>query len=308
MSMSDIERPSVADREILCPYCGYDLRGASMTGLCSECGRSFDRLELASTRIAWAQAQRIGQVAAFWRTVWSTTFGRRCLSHEINAAHDPGAARRFWVINSFFVWAIPAAVVIGAGFYFGGYEFLVRDHPMYELYLDLPLGRIWIDLWLPLIVAYTTWGVVPLCMLGVIMWATGSVTYMLHPGGASPGRQAAGVALGFYASGPLAWIVPAMAIAGIVLLLHWRNVINYGTIVVYGGIIVSFCGVVVFAAVLRWIINVVLLIRGMCESALSCVGWLAVLMLIWLGGATLIMVILPWTFGLMWLMVDSQLP
>ena len=61
-----------------CLGCGYDLRGMAeepgRAPRCPECGRRFDRSEQAGLRAPWVQRNRLGVMAAYWRTVWLVTF------------------------------------------------------------------------------------------------------------------------------------------------------------------------------------------------------------------------------------------
>src|SRR5687768_6844600 len=54
-------------RALLCPGCGYDVRGAA-GGRCSECGLVVDRPSLERSGVPWAQRASVGRVRAFCST------------------------------------------------------------------------------------------------------------------------------------------------------------------------------------------------------------------------------------------------
>ena len=54
---------------VLCPDCGYDLRG-STSARCSECGFPLDVLRTRETQIPWSHRRELGRFKAYWKTVW----------------------------------------------------------------------------------------------------------------------------------------------------------------------------------------------------------------------------------------------
>jgi len=54
---------------IVCPDCGYDLRG-STSARCSECGFALDVLRVRETLIPWSHRRELGWLRAYWKTVW----------------------------------------------------------------------------------------------------------------------------------------------------------------------------------------------------------------------------------------------
>src|SRR3954471_13389032 len=63
----------VADEgEMLCPYCGYDLR-ANPGERCSECGKPIDRNDQAPSTIPWIHRRHSGRVRSYLKTVWLVT-------------------------------------------------------------------------------------------------------------------------------------------------------------------------------------------------------------------------------------------
>src|ERR671913_1426621 len=68
-------------RHLLCPACGYDLRGAA-SGRCSECGLDIAAAELDRIEIPWAYRKVMGRSRAFQKTVLMVTIDARRLRHE----------------------------------------------------------------------------------------------------------------------------------------------------------------------------------------------------------------------------------
>src|SRR4051794_13275118 len=66
------DAPSDPGRSLLCPGCGYDLRG-TIGGRCSECGLEIDRAALERSGFPWAHRASLGRVRAFLKTVWLVT-------------------------------------------------------------------------------------------------------------------------------------------------------------------------------------------------------------------------------------------
>lgn len=54
---------------ILCPECGYDLRGLT-SARCSECGFDVTLLRRGESQIPWCHRKQLGRLRAYWKTVW----------------------------------------------------------------------------------------------------------------------------------------------------------------------------------------------------------------------------------------------
>ena len=79
--MEDASLPHAADKSaaglppaplaegVLCPDCGYDLRG-STSARCPECGFALDVLRTAASQIPWSYRHELGRFRAYWKTVW----------------------------------------------------------------------------------------------------------------------------------------------------------------------------------------------------------------------------------------------
>lgn len=57
---------------LLCPGCGYDLRGLT-SERCPECGFGLAELRAGEAQIPWVHRARLGWFKAYWKTVWWVT-------------------------------------------------------------------------------------------------------------------------------------------------------------------------------------------------------------------------------------------
>src|SRR6478609_3636267 len=92
------ETPAESEHNLLCPACGYDLRGTTAQR-CSECGLELDRAAFQRSTIAWAYRGKIGRISAFVRTVWQFTSDTKAIRYDAakpQSAHDATVYRR-WI-------------------------------------------------------------------------------------------------------------------------------------------------------------------------------------------------------------------
>src|SRR5688572_6299845 len=100
---------------VLCPGCGYDLRGASRDR-CSECGLEIDWNAVRASDIPWAHRRAIRRVRAFWKTVWYVTIDTRRIRQELARPQDARDAGWFraWLTASVWVALVGgAALAVG---------------------------------------------------------------------------------------------------------------------------------------------------------------------------------------------------
>lgn len=187
------------DLALLCPHCGYDLRGA--TGdMCSECGRAVDQAELAKPQIPWVRRDRYSLPGRFLRTAWWVTNHPRRLSQEVAKPIDYRAAQRFRQVVV--LWLTPMTAVL----LLQGWSFLNEVMRWQPEYLS------------PQLLRYVFAAVMAWILLQII---TGLHTYALHPTKASIQRQNRAVALGHFACAPLAF-APLLWGAALYLRTMWR--------------------------------------------------------------------------------------
>lgn len=84
------------DESLLCPDCGYSLRGIS-SDRCPECGLDLTFIRENRSVIPWVHRREIGLWRAYWRTVWQVIARRREFLREVAkpvSYRDAAAFRR----------------------------------------------------------------------------------------------------------------------------------------------------------------------------------------------------------------------
>lgn len=79
---------------VLCPDCGYDLRGLT-SDRCPECGFDLAPLRSAESQIPWVRRRELGRLRAYWRTVWAVFWRPARFCVELARPVSLGDARRF---------------------------------------------------------------------------------------------------------------------------------------------------------------------------------------------------------------------
>lgn len=82
---------------IVCPECGYDLRGSTSTR-CPECGYALDDLRAGRTALPWPNRAVLGRWRAFWATAWLVMRRPLRVTAEAAIPVDEPSARRFTLI------------------------------------------------------------------------------------------------------------------------------------------------------------------------------------------------------------------
>jgi hypothetical protein len=169
---------------ILCPQCGYDLRG-STSPRCSECGHDLALLRTTQSQIPWLHRRQIGRIRAYWRTAWLVTFRNRQFCAEASRPVSYGDAQRFRWVN-----VVLAYVAILAG------------KLAYMLGTDEPFGPIKTVEWLAVPIEVGTF----LALAAL----TGVPSYLFHPRRAPLALQNRAVAMSYYACAPLSLLAGAL--------------------------------------------------------------------------------------------------
>ena len=188
-----------------CPHCGYDLRGTGGSGVCPECGESFDAHALATTAaIPWQHRREIGRLRAFRRTVWMALRRPGELARQAGRPVDYAAARRFQLICVGLAWlAVAPPVVWGA---WAGLRMLANTSGTNNLMSppDPSAGES---------LSFSSWladaGVVAALAAGLLAWlltASGVAGYFFHKRDRPVALQDRAVALSYYAAAPLALV------------------------------------------------------------------------------------------------------
>lgn len=83
---------------LLCPDCGYDLRGLT-ADRCPECGFDVQPLRREESLLPWRRRRELGWLRAYWATVWLVTVRPRRLAIEIAVPQPLRDARLFWLMT-----------------------------------------------------------------------------------------------------------------------------------------------------------------------------------------------------------------
>jgi hypothetical protein len=289
--------------DLLCPACGYDLRGAT-EDRCSECGLVIDRKSLERSAIPWAHRREIGRCRAFVRTFWQVLWDAKGLRNEAakpQVASDGFAFRR-WIAGL----VVLACLGLGGLFHLkaGVKELVFTDRDMRTLMAPGPV----IDVMVPWSagIALRPASLLYVVLFGIyIVQAPGAVfrTRAMLPQQAEASR-----AMGAYVSAPLAVLLVAVAafaflvsreegisrhdqldpkiFLGVMLILLASSVLAVGATIHRTG---------------QWRARV---LRGGYLTGFLAMGELV---LRWIIGGGLILCIVPWCVGFLWILIDSFL-
>lgn len=173
---------------LYCPYCSYDLRALS-SDACPECGGAVDEVSLKAVQVPWQNRHEIGKTRALFRTAFRVTFRTKRFCYAVSRPVSYPDARRFQRRMVLLLWLailVPLSLAV-----IPNDSVFKDDNGLFRL---LPVGCLLAGLF----------GLIPFLFL-----ATGVHTYWLHPKHLSIERQNRAVALGYYACGPLMWVVLA---------------------------------------------------------------------------------------------------
>jgi hypothetical protein len=294
---------------LLCPACGYDLRG-STSDQCSECGLIIDREALKQTAVPWAHRRAVGWLGSFFRTVWQFTVDAPPLRPEPARPQDLRSARRFR-------WILAMLLAAGGIAYFAlaiamsdGFEELAVQPP--NPWAPGPVVHGWLqDLFVPWSAGATLPPVLPLCILIWAFFITGAGAALARRREPEPQAAAARTLL-LYASAPLVWVAVGLLVSAAILFLAGAEVGNdlsedvpFAIIVANGilWIVLTAGGILLtFLRTAQWTMR---LTHGGFGTALLAA---ARLLGLWAYASLLCFGLLPWTLGYLWIAIDSLLP
>lgn len=259
------ESPATRFAGLLCPDCGYDLRGA--TGLrCTECGLDLSFIAEGRSIIPWERRRELGWLRAYLSTFWMVVARTR---RFCRAACGPVSYRdarwfQFWTVLVVYVsWGGAMALAAIAG---------------NNLFSQLAEHTAW---WYPIVFAA--------CLLLALFGLTGAPSYLFHPKRLSVRQQNRAVALSYYACAALALTPILLGVSSalkVVLATGFENREPWGTLIELIAGIAPFLVVIVY-----WIDLIHIAHRTQREDAGPKVALLAPLLC--LAVATLALVILP---------------
>lgn len=216
-------RTDYAD-DLICPECGYSLRGIS-SPRCPECGLLLDFIEADRPVIPWESRHELGRVRAFLQTVRQVLRRPKVFCRAVYRPVDYYAAQKFrWICVLLFWGSLLGLTAI-----------------IHFLYPNmLPEAAEESGWW------YLAWCGV--CVLPALLAFTGIPSYFFHPRELPVTRQNRAIALSYYACAPLA-LGPIMILAaGIGLAIWKKGDYEYATWLIVG----ILCCVLLVSALEYW--------------------------------------------------------
>lgn len=268
--------------ELLCPQCGYSLRGLT-SGVCPECGENFEKYLGAASALPWLAARRPG-IVAFWRTFAIILFSRtRRMRVELIRPVDYRRTR--W-----FAWLAAAQAWLAVPVFFWIWWLADAGEMKNAIHsISLPLVLVAAASVLPWLLAIS-----------------GVQTYYFHPRSLPVEMQNRMLALGYLAAAPLAALTPGLlliiglffGVASYDSWLDWRLTEPFLLIVPaagWAGVVFlgyfGFCGALAGSlsrsAVRGWVVVVLMPVMSALLAALTIVFIPLVVAYLWLVGSTL---------------------
>jgi len=181
------------DGDVLCPQCGYSLRGL-LANRCPECGVGFDRATLTASNIPWVWRRAIGRWWAYGQTVWMVVRHNDRLCDEFALPVSFRDAQRFrWTTVLHAYLPLLAVTLLG---YAGCWGFPSQTEAIRFLF----------DEWWPTLSLH-------LGVLVLLAAATGVPSYFFHPRSLPLEQQNRAIALSYYTCAPLSWTCLALLVA-----------------------------------------------------------------------------------------------
>lgn len=291
---------------LLCPGCGFDLRGTS-SERCGECGLAIDREALSVSGIPWAHRRRIGRVRAYLATAWQIAIDRRALRHEAAKPQDVADGRSFRrVTGSLLALNLVAAWVATLYIAGGPARFALQVRVPDFTTGSAPESRL-MDLALPWFAGMTLPGLLPVCLFMLGIWLAGAQRFIFRVNAAPLAHRLRAVALSYYTTAPLLLLLPATACWIVVGVLAKADRIFHGRPVPQMAIALMIAAVVLF--LVGWLGAVYRIAQWLararhCELAGAMPG-VAELIGLWLLGVVVTLGLIPACIGFLWIAVDS---
>ena len=192
--------PAPIPEGILCPDCGYDLRG-STSDRCPECGFVLEPLRSTESQIPWSHRRQLGRFRAYWKTVWLVARNPKRFCHEIARPVSYRDSQRFrWATM---LHAYPG--LLGASLPAAGHA-------------ALEAGTLRAGLWV--LAGLQVWCVLLLAAL------PGLASYFFQSRGLTREQENRVIALSYYAWAPLALLLPVVLFFVGVATLSWALAVS----------------------------------------------------------------------------------
>lgn len=197
------ESSLIDERAVPCPRCNYDLR-ALAGDVCPECGLEVGANFAAGTLIPFAHRKLLGFWRAYWKTVLRVTFKPRRFALHASQPVDYGDARLFQHVTVLLAsLAVAGLAIIASHCGYAVSPLIVRLSPASRIEpFDIAAHVVLVaSIWL------------------FFFLLTGLNSYFFHPAHLSIEQQNRAVAMSYYASGPVVWIVgPSLLLLAAILL------------------------------------------------------------------------------------------
>ena len=296
---------------LLCPACGFDLRGT--TGdRCGECGLEIDRAGLRASGVPWAYRERMGRIAAYYKT--ARAFARdRGVQYEAVRPQEIRDGRAFARVTACFVAAALVGVFLAGVYAMGGLVVLAVRPGDQLSQIRSPVNGGVLDGVAPWCAGATIPGVLPVCLVALAFWLTAGQRFAFGIRQGSAERARAAVALSYYTTSPLLLLVPAAPFGLGLAWLFWHTADTYGprfrAFFVYprASLALSVAGGVIAVAALG--LTLVRVGQWVARTRQSGTGravlGAAEVVGLWLLGAVVLLGLGPWLVGFTWIAIDS---
>jgi hypothetical protein len=286
-------KEGIAGEVVYCPACGYDLRGAA-SDRCSECGLPIVGGEAQQSRLQWYYRGRSGRWRAFWQTVWQVTSDIPEIRHETARVQYARSARVFrrWVT----VVAAVAILTPVAAEMLDGMEPAINFERMFER------GAVGVQMLWPWAAAMDVgW----LRLLVTLLWAIPLVQvprWVCRVSGVPEDYGQRAEALGDYAAGPMALLLPAVIMCSAYPFAREASLLAATgalAFTVIGGLLALGAILLTIVRGGQWYARIR---HGRAGTVLLGILWMIGG---WIGAGVLVLWFLPWCVGYVWFIVDS---
>ncbi len=300
------ELTAAPSRTVLCPGCGYDLRGMT-ADRCSECGLVIDAEALRRSGFPWAHRKSVGRVRAFLKTVWLVTADGKALSMEAAKEQSARDAAWFtrWVAASLVVCFVAVVALV---VYQGGIR-AVAVKPPSQARTAWQMSGWEQDVLAPWSAGIVLWPTLVACPVMLAFYVAGAPASVFRTRGLSPDRAETVAAIGRYAAAPLFLVLLAALLVGATVLgvLAVEDEVRPGmmlpVIVMLLFLVAGLLGLVALVGTVyrtgQW--------RARTTDHAWSTGFLAMgeLLLRWAVGCVLVLGVVPWCVGFVWIVIDS---
>jgi hypothetical protein len=297
------------DPALLCPACGFDLR-ATASDRCGECGLVIDRAALQVSGIPWVYRRRIGRVRAYLKTFWQVTVDSKAIRYEAAKPQEAGDGRAFGRVTACIVAMALLAVFAAAVFADGGLTFVaIQPQNLFNSFGNstAPMAPYLQDLLVPWSAGATIAPVMPLCLISLALCVSGAQRYVFRAPNAPALHRQRAAALSYYVTAPLILLLPALGCCTLAALLNANKLFSeYGrfqrlslSLAPAGALLflIAILGTIYRAA--QW------LMRTRHCGALGAALGIAELIGLWLLGGVVLLGLVPWCVGFLWIVIDS---